>query len=78
MAADGSTVCPDLLVRPMTKVRGIVTTTDGRPVAKAVVRFMGKRTKWIQPVATDAEGRFEIEPDWMPTDWPSGERRPVQ
>jgi thiol-disulfide isomerase/thioredoxin len=78
VAADGSTVCPDILVRPVPTVRGIVTTTDGKPVARAVVRFTSRIAKWNEPVMTDAAGRFEIKLDWMPTDWRSEQRVPVQ
>jgi thiol-disulfide isomerase/thioredoxin len=66
VAADGSTLFPDLLVRVQPKVVGVVIDADGRPVCGAVVRIRGRLA--TPPVRTDAKGRFEIQPQWIPRD----------
>ncbi len=62
----------------MPKVRGTVTTSDGRPIARAIVRFGGSELGHVQPVATDAEGRFELTPPWVPVDRDTQARLPKQ
>ncbi|MGD9719670.1 MAG: redoxin domain-containing protein [Pirellulales bacterium] len=78
VAADGSTVVPDMTLSPMPKVRGSVVDSAGRPVAGAVVRFAGAHLMHLNPVATDAQGRFELAPPWMPADYVTRERLPLQ
>jgi thiol-disulfide isomerase/thioredoxin len=78
VVSDGSTVAPDLVVRPMPKLRGVVTDPDGRPVPGAVVRFSSWGLRWTAPVATDREGRFELSPPWVPQDSRTEERQPLQ
>jgi thiol-disulfide isomerase/thioredoxin len=65
VASDGSTVIPDIRVRPMPKVSGQVVGADGRPIPQTVVRFRGK-LEFIQPTLTDEKGRFEIQIPWLP------------
>ncbi len=78
-AADGSTVVPDLVTSPILKVRGLVVGTDGKPVPGAVVRFRGSMLTYaVNPVITDAEGRFELSPPWIPEDFQTHERLPAQ
>jgi thiol-disulfide isomerase/thioredoxin/protocatechuate 3,4-dioxygenase beta subunit len=79
VAADGSTVAPDILVRPIPKVRGTVRDRDGHGVAGAVVRFRGSNlTYGGDSVITDGDGRFELETPWIPTDLKTDERLPIQ
>jgi thiol-disulfide isomerase/thioredoxin len=67
VAADGSTVIPDLEVRPIPPVRGVVLDEAGKPVSRAVVRLRGK-FRMMQPTITDELGRFELQPMWIPID----------
>ena len=56
VAADGSTVIPDIFVRPMPKVRGVVLDQNGKPLPGAIVRFRGSLlTYGCQPTVTDAK-----------------------
>lgn len=71
VAADGSTVVPDIRVRGLTSFTGIVRNPDGSPADGAIVRFAGL----FQPVRTDANGRFKIRPQWIPIDAKTGERQ---
>jgi thiol-disulfide isomerase/thioredoxin len=68
VSADGSTVIPDIRVRPLPKVVGVVRNPDGGPAARAVVRIRGRSMGDLQPVITDENGRFEIQPDYVPAD----------
>jgi hypothetical protein len=56
VAADGSTVIPDIKVRSLQKIVGIVQNPDGTPAARAVVRLRGKYMRVFQPVLTDDAG----------------------
>lgn len=78
VAPDGSTVLPDIRVRPLPKVEGVVQNPDGTPAARAVVRLRGVSMRGLQPVLTDAAGRFVIQPEYMPTDPATGRRAPAQ
>lgn len=78
VASDGSTVIPDIKVRPMPPIRGVVLDESGEPVPGAVVRLRGFWLRWLQPVLTDDEGRFELQPPWIPLDSETDERRPIQ
>jgi thiol-disulfide isomerase/thioredoxin len=68
VAADGSTVIPDIWVRRLPKVAGVVQNPDGSAAARAVVRLRGPDVLEVQPVLTDENGRFEIQPDEVPVD----------
>jgi thiol-disulfide isomerase/thioredoxin len=75
VAADGSTVVPDFLVRPLPKILGVVRDASGKPVAKAVVRFRSSLLAVaVEPVATDDEGHFELAPPWIPEDFQTHEK----
>jgi thiol-disulfide isomerase/thioredoxin len=71
VAPDGSTVVPDIRVRPLPTFRGVVKNADGSPVPRAVFCFPGK----YQPQLADEQGRFEIQPKWVPTDPKTGRRQ---
>jgi len=77
VSRDGSTIAPDVTLRPMPKIRGQVIDSEGQPVEKAVVRLRGD-LRWMQPVATDAEGRFELAPPFIPKNLDADEDRPDQ
>jgi thiol-disulfide isomerase/thioredoxin len=79
VAADGSTVAPDILVKSAPKIRGVVQDQRGKPLAGAVVRFRGSElNNACSSVVTDAQGRFELSPPFIPTDWKTEEPRPTQ
>jgi thiol-disulfide isomerase/thioredoxin len=71
VAADGSTVIPDIRVRRLPNFTGVVRNPDGSPAVRAIVRFAGK----FQPVLTDEDGRFKIQPNWIPIDADTGGRQ---
>lgn len=66
VAADGSTVIPEIRVHAIPKVVGVVLKPDGTPAARMVVRLRGFPPAQSQPVLTDAAGRFEIQPGFIP------------
>jgi hypothetical protein len=74
VAEDGPSVIGDIKVSPLQKVVGVVQNPDGAPAARAVVRLRGKFMNGIQPVLTDAAGRFEIQPVYLPVDEDTGKR----
>ena len=74
VAADGSTIIPDFRVRPLPKIVGVVRDPDGSPATRAVVRIRGRYMGDLQPVITDENGRFEIQPESIPVD-ANGKRR---
>jgi thiol-disulfide isomerase/thioredoxin len=78
VAADGSTIIPDIKVRSLQKIVGVVQNPDGTPAARAVVRLRGKFMKVAQPVLTDDAGRFEVQPQWIPLDQETGKRAFIQ
>jgi thiol-disulfide isomerase/thioredoxin len=79
VAADGSTVAPDILVRPVPKVRGVVQDQNGKPLPGAIVRFRGSLLTYAcQPTVTDGQGRFELAPPWIPIDFQTEEPIPDQ
>ncbi len=78
VAPDGSTVLPDIRVRPLPRIEGVVQNPDGTPAARAVVRLRGFNLRGLQPVLTDSAGRFVIQLQFMPTDPATGRRAPVQ
>ena len=78
VAADGSTVVPDILVRPLPKIRGIVLDPQGKPLPKAIVRLRDSSLTWDDPVLTDANGRFEFSLDRMPEDLLTDKPQSVQ
>ncbi len=78
VAADGSTVIPDIKVRPLPKIVGVVQNPDGTPAARAVVRLRGKDIGTSQPMLTNAAGRFEFRPEWVPVNPDTGKRAFVQ
>lgn len=73
----GTVKAPNIHVRPMPKVEGLVQNEVGEPVSGAVVRLRGK-LRFMLPVLTDDEGRFELSPKWIPVDSETEERLPVQ
>ena len=73
VAADGTTVIPDLKAGPIPKITGNVVRSDGSPAAKMVVCVRGKRFD-TQPVLTDESGRFEVQPSYISTDPETGRR----
>ena len=77
VAADGSTVIPDIRVRPMPKIAGVVRNPDGSLANRAVVRLRGKYLRWTQPAVTDQDGRFELQAPWIPIDEQEN-RLPIQ
>lgn len=80
VAADGSTVVPDILVHPIPSIHGVVRDPDGRPVPRAVVRFRNSELTYLRdpPALADSNGRFELLVDHIPKDWTSNEPQPVQ
>jgi thiol-disulfide isomerase/thioredoxin len=74
IAADGSTQVPDIKVRSLPKVKGIVLQPDGRPAVGAVVRLRGKYLSALQPVLSDDKGQFEIQPNQVPVNQETQER----
>ncbi len=78
VAADGSTVVPDIKVRSLGKIAGVVQNPDGTPAARAVVRLRGRYMRGYQPVLTDGAGRFMIRPQAIPLDQDTGKRAFVQ
>jgi thiol-disulfide isomerase/thioredoxin len=79
IADGGSTVIPDIKVRPLPKVVGVVQNPDGTPAVRAVVRLRGKIMRVAnQPVLTNDSGRFEIQPPWIPVDLETRRRVVVQ
>lgn len=78
VAADGSTVAPDVVVKAMPKLRGIVKDQSGKGVAGAVVRFRNSMLCAAAPmVVTDAAGRFELSPPFIPVDWKTEAPQPL-
>jgi peroxiredoxin len=55
-----------------------VLDLGGEPVAKAVVRFRGRWLAINQPVLTDEQGRFELQPPSIPVDLETATRLPEQ
>jgi thiol-disulfide isomerase/thioredoxin len=78
VAADGTTVVPDILVQPIPKVRGIVRDPSGKPAPRAIVRFRDSSLTWDPPALTDANGRFELSPSSMPTELSTDEPKLLQ
>jgi thiol-disulfide isomerase/thioredoxin/protocatechuate 3,4-dioxygenase beta subunit len=64
----GPVTVRDIRIHPTPRVRGRVVGPDGRPAPKTVVRFRGQYLRWVNPTVTDAEGRFELQPAFMPLD----------
>lgn len=77
VAADGSTVAPEIRVHHVPKVTGVVLDPQGRPAANVVVRLRGGLS-YMQPVLTDERGRFELAPSQIPNDRDTEEPRPIQ
>lgn len=75
--ADGPPTIPDIRLRALPRIKGTVRDADGKPVPRAVVRYRGLRLRWIQPVATDDNGRFALPPATAPIDEKTGERKLV-
>ena len=68
VAADGTTVIPDIKVRSLPKFRGVVRNPDGTPAKHAVVRIRGQilgSKSTAEPVLTDEEGRFELQLEYV-------------
>ncbi len=73
VAANGSTVIPNIKTRPIPRVSGTVVNSDGSPAGRVVVCI---RTKAFdsEPVLTDEAGRFAIQPQYLSTDPETGKR----
>jgi hypothetical protein len=78
VAADGSSVIPDIKIRSLPKIKGIVQNPDGTPAPRAVVRLRGKDLTTLQSILTNEAGRFEVRPQWIPVDSEAGQRALVQ
>jgi thiol-disulfide isomerase/thioredoxin len=78
VTADGSSVIPDIQVRRLPKIVGIVQNPDGSAAVRAVVRLRGKSMTGQQPVLTNAAGRFELQPEFIPLDEKAQKRAFVQ
>lgn len=78
VAADGSTVLPEIKAYPLQKIVGHVQNPDGTPAAGMVVRLRGRYMTRIAGVLTDAAGRFELQPDYVPVDEDTNTRVRVQ
>ena len=72
-AADSSTIIPEIRVRRIPKIVGVVQKADGSPMDGAVVRLRG-RAVYLPPVLTDAQGRFELQPTQVTVDDATGLR----
>jgi protocatechuate 3,4-dioxygenase beta subunit/thiol-disulfide isomerase/thioredoxin len=72
VAANGSTRLPDVRVGPTPRIAGRVLRPDGTPASKTIVRIRGGEVWWIDPVITDADGRFEIRMPFVPVDDDAG------
>lgn len=71
VSEDDLTVIPDIKVRSIPKVSGVVRTPDGKPARDVVVRFRGETigSRHIcAPVLTDDQGRFELQPTFVIND----------
>jgi hypothetical protein len=64
--------------RPSTKIVGIVQNPDGSAAVRAVVRLRGEYINSQQPVLTNAAGRFELQPEFIPLDEKTQKRAFVQ
>ena len=71
---DGSSVVPDIRLRPLSPIIGHVKNSDGTPAERVVVRLRGIGFTGPQIVLTDASGRFELRLDYVPLDGETGER----
>jgi thiol-disulfide isomerase/thioredoxin len=61
------------------KVRGFVYDETGNPLAGAIVRFRNSLLTYAcEPTVTDAQGRFELVPPWVPIDFQTEETIPEQ
>ncbi len=79
VATDGSTVVPDIKIRPLPKVRGVVLDEVGKPVADAIVRFRGSLLTYAaQTTVSDASGSFELSLPFIPIDLPTDEQELTQ
>jgi thiol-disulfide isomerase/thioredoxin len=72
--AGGSTVLPEIQLRPTPKIVGRVVDPTGNPVAGAIIRlrgsYFGSRNP---PVMSGANGEFQIEVSQIPADWETNE-----
>jgi thiol-disulfide isomerase/thioredoxin len=79
VAAGQSTLDHDILIKPTAKIRGVVEDEGGKPAAAAVVRFRGSElNNACRSTITDSQGRFEMSPPFVPTDWKTEEPKPEQ
>ncbi len=79
VTAGKSTLDHDILIKPIPKVRGLVEDESGKPLAGAVVRFRGSELNdACRSAVTDSQGRFELSPPFVPTDWTTEETKPEQ
>ena len=66
--APGPATVRDIRIHPTLKVHGRVVGPDGRPAPNTVVRFRGPNLRWVNPTVTDSQGRFELQPAFLPLD----------
>jgi thiol-disulfide isomerase/thioredoxin/protocatechuate 3,4-dioxygenase beta subunit len=78
ISASRSTKIPDIRVGPTPWIAGQVLRPDGTPAGKTIVRIRGGEVWWIDPVVTDADGRFEIHMPFVPVDDDTGKQLSVQ
>lgn len=66
---------PDIVVRDLPVIRGIVLDTDGHPAANAIVRIHSNSSVRYaaQPIVTGIDGQFEISLEVLPLDYDTEE-----
>ena len=74
---DGSTRAPDIKVTRLPTIRGRVLSPSGEPAPGAIVRLRG-HFRATQPTKTDDRGQFEIKVPYLPADYETEERQPIQ
>ncbi len=75
---NGTAKIPDIFVRPVPKVSGVVLDPDGKPVPRAIVRFRDSDRAFDGPVVADSQGRFELSPEGNSTNLLSETVNPTQ
>ncbi len=67
---------PDIVVREMPAIRGLVLSTNGEPASHAIVRVHSTSSVRYanQPFVTEADGRFEIRLEALPVNYDTEQR----